>query len=361
MSAAPAVDRRRASPLLPALLAAAFVIFLLYKTSELVIVAFLAALLAVYLAGLADFLIRRAHVPHRIALASALGLTTLALGCILALLAPAVIQQTQGLLAAIPRYLTELDRTVGDLASRYPVLRRTGMASGETGVVSTGLIGTAGYLSHQGLAYVTLSGRVVIEGVAVAVMALYLAHDPRLYADGIVALVPPRHRATARAILADAAANLREWVQAQLLSMVLLATLTGIGLWILGVPYSLAFAMFSGVVVLVPFFGSIFSTVLPALLILGDRGLVSGLAVASVGVVVHLIEANVVNPLIMQRRVRLPPVLTIFSVLVMANVGGLLGLLVAVPTLVLVMVVVRHVLLIRAYGDAPNAGAAPPA
>jgi len=45
--------------------------------------------------------------------------------------------------------------------------------------------------------------------------------------------------------------------------------------------------------------------------------------VASVGVVVHVIEANFVHPIIMHQRMQLPPVLTILSVLVMAKLGGI--------------------------------------
>jgi len=197
----------------------------------------------------------------------------------------------------------------------------------------------------------TATGVVLVEGIAVVVMAIYLAFRPSLYQEGILALVPPQHRSFARAILLDLAATLRAWVVAQLIAMVVLAVLTGIGLWLLGVPYWLAFAIFTGVVALIPFFGTLFSTVLPALLVLPDRGLLAALAVASVGVVVHLAEANLVGPIVMHRRVSLPPVLTILSVLVAAELSGLLGMLVAVPALASMMVLVRHILIHRAYGE----------
>jgi predicted PurR-regulated permease PerM len=67
-------------------------------------------------------------------------------------------------------------------------------------------------------------------------------------------------------------------------------------------------------------------------------------------VVVHLVEANLVAPILMHRRVALPPVLTILSVLVMAKLAGPIGLIVAVPALATVMVLVRHILIGRVYG-----------
>jgi predicted PurR-regulated permease PerM len=68
-----------------------------------------------------------------------------------------------------------------------------------------------------------------------------------------------------------------------------------------------------------------------------------------VGVLVHLIEGNLVSPLVMSRRVELPPVLTIMAVLVMGKLLGTLGLVIAVPALATVMVIVRRILINRIY------------
>jgi predicted PurR-regulated permease PerM len=101
----------------------------------------------------------------------------------------------------------------------------------------------------------------------------------------------------------------------------------------------------------VPFFGTLVSTLLPALFVVGggDWGLV--FAVILLGVVVHLFEANVVVPRIMQLQVALPPVLTIASVLIMATLLGPIGLVVAVPVLAVTLVIVRHVVQGEIYGE----------
>src|SRR6185369_15789049 len=80
-----------------------------------------------------------------------------------------------------------------------------------------------------------------------------------------------------------------------------------------------------------------------------DGGLTKALAVIGLGVLVHLVEGNLVAPLIMAKQVDLPPVMTILSVLIMGKLLGPVGLVVAVPTLVVVMVVVRRILLNRIY------------
>ena len=329
----------------------------LYHVADLLFVFFIAALIAVYLDALEEPLSRFLHLPRVLALLLALAVTLGALSGIVALLAPPLIQQTDELVVAVPKYLSDLDQFIRHLAERYPVLWRAGVASNDRGLMTTALLGVADFVRTGIIPYVATTGRILIDAVAVIVMAIYLSLRPGLYRDGVVALVPPRHRPAARDILRDVGITLRAWVMAQLMAMVLLGVLTAIGLWLLDVPYWLAFGIFAGLAALVPFFGSLFSTLLPALLVLGERGFLAFLAVASVGVVVQLLEANLVAPLIMQRRVALPPVLTILSVLMMAELAGPVGLVVAVPALATVIVLVRHILLRHVYGD----GAAAPA
>jgi predicted PurR-regulated permease PerM len=198
----------------------------------------------------------------------------------------------------------------------------------------------------------------LIEGVSVFVMALYLARHPAIYTSGVVALVPPARRPLALRILPDLGTTLRAWVVGQITAMFILGLLTTLGLWILGVPYFLAFGVFAGVAAIVPFFGTLVSTILPALFALSVAGVPKALLVAALGILVHLIEANLVAPQVMERQVNLPPVLTIAGVLLMGRLFGTMGLLVAVPIIAVIMVLVRHILLGEVYGD-PIAVAGP--
>src|SRR6185503_17789351 len=134
-----------------------------------------------------------------------------------------------------------------------------------------------------------------------------------------------------------------------------LALLTAIFLYILQVPFALTFGIFTGLVAIVPFFGTLVSTTLPALFVLNGTGIGTfgpgghSVLVVLLGVVIHLIEGNLVAPLVMSRKLDLPPVLTIMSVLVMGKLLGPMGLVVAVPTLAALMVIVRRILITRIY------------
>lgn len=320
---------------------------------DLLLVAFIAVLLAVYLGGLTDLLVRLTRLRRGAALLLSLLITLLALAGIGLLVAPAVVAQTEDLITAIPGYLAALDQMVQRLASTSEAFRRTGLGSAQSGVATVALNESLDFLRHSFFSYAADTGRVLIDSLAVLAMGLYAALRPSDYLDGVLWIVPPERRATARAIVGDIGDTLRAWVGAQLLAMVVLATATAIGLLILGVPYWLAFGLLAGLAVMIPFFGSMTSTLLPALLVLPDRGPLGALAVASVGVGVHLLEANIVHPIIMQHRVALPPAMTILAVLVMGALAGVLGMVVAVPLLATLIVLVRHILIYQTYGERP--------
>ena len=107
-----------------------------------------------------------------------------------------------------------------------------------------------------------------ISVFAVGVMAIYLSVHPALYREWLIALFPPIHRDLVRDVLADLADSLRAYIVGQVLTMSFLGALTAIGLFVLDVPSWLPFGIFTGLVAIIPFFGTLLSTTLPALFVL---------------------------------------------------------------------------------------------
>ncbi len=343
-------ERRRGFPLGWVLLVV-IVAALTIRTIDVLLVVFLAVILAIYLEAVSGFLQRRLDVPASVSLGVALVLTLGALVGVVFLIAPPVTSQVQDFAANLPKFLSELDQSVNRLFLRIPVLRRGVTEGGSPGLLATSLNEIFGVLRGALVPYLKGGLELVIKGVSVFVMALYLARNPRIYLDGLVALVPPSQRRLSRLILYDLRVTLKAWVVGQIIAMVLLAALTTLGLWLLGIPYFLAFGVFAGVAAIVPFFGTLLSTLVPALFALGLFGLPKAVAVAALGIGVHLIEANFVAPVVMERQVNLPPVITIAGVLLIGKLFGLAGLIIAVPILAFVMVLIRHILLGEVYGD----------
>ena len=343
-------ERRRGFPLWWVLLAV-IVVALLVRTVDVLLVLFLAIILAVYLNAVSGFLQRRAGVPPTVGLAAGLALSLGGLVGVVFLIAPAVTGQVQDLIANLPRYLTDLDQSINRLFRSIPVLRRGVTEGGSPGLLATSLNEMFGFLRGAVVPYLKGGVELIIITVSVVAMAVYLSRNPAVYVEGLVALIPPARRALTRVILYDLNLTLHAWVVGQIIAMVVLAVLTTLGLWILGVPYFLAFGIFAGIAAIVPFFGTLFSTVIPALFALGVAGLPKAVAVTLLGIGVHLVEANFVAPVVMERKVNLPPVITIAGVLLIGKLFGLAGLIVAVPILAFVMVLIRHILLGEVYGD----------
>ena len=341
-----------------ALFAAALVLFFAARVARILFLLFIAVLLAVYLSACTDWIARRTRLSRGWALAAAaLGSLLVAVG-IGALILPAVIQQTQDLIAALPGMAQKLELLFTRLGQQYPVLQPA-LAPEGTGFVQSLLTDATQFVRGSLLPYLTIGGALAVELVSVLAMALYLAREPEEYHEGLIRLVPPHYRHIARATVTDLGNTMRAWIWAQMLAMCVLALLTVLGLVVLQVPYALAFGVFTGVVAIVPFFGTLVSTLLPATFGLVSGGWVHARRVALLGLAVHLVEANVVAPLIFEQRIKLPPVLTILSVLIMAALIGVLGLVIAVPLLAAVMVIIRHVLIGEIYNEHAGGRVAP--
>jgi predicted PurR-regulated permease PerM len=340
--------RFRFAPILTATVLTVLGLWLFFKIAHVLILLFLGVLLSLYLRAIAGWLERRLHVPERLAFATSLLLSIAGVAAILWILVPPVIEQTQALIKVLPNYITGWEASIERTISRFPALRDY-WKPGEHKI----LFGVYNQISDN---FASIPMRVIgiVEGAislfSIAIIAIYMSLHPALYREWLIALFPPIHRDLVRDLLGDLGDTLRSYMVGQLLVMAFLAALTATFLELLGVPYWLTFGIFTGLVSIIPFFGTLLSTTLPALFVLnGPNGGVRALLVLGVGVVVHLIEGNIVSPYAMSKKVDLPPVLTIMSVLIMGQLLGGIGLIVALPTLAMVMVIVRRILITRIY------------
>ena len=347
VSALPA-GRFRFGSVLAATIITILLLLLFARTADVFLLLFVAVLFSLYLGSVTDLLHRRTGIPRRYAMLIGLLGTFAAIAGLFWLLVPPTIQQTQALVQVLPAYVVNWERGIERFVASVPGLSGI-WQPGQHRVLLAVYEQVSGYFNDLVPKVFSLF-HVAINIFSVLIMGVYLTLQPGLYRQWLIALFPPVHRDLVRDVLSDLKTQLRSWIVGQLVAMLILAVLTAIGLYLLKVPYWLTFGIFTGAVAIVPFFGSPVSTVLPALFVLGgDGGLPHALLVALLGVVIHVVEANIILPHIMARQVHLPPVLTLMSVLIMGKLLGPTGLVVAVPTLVLVMVIVQRILINRIY------------
>ncbi len=316
----------------------------LESVAEILFLLFISTLFGIYLASFTDLLTRRLGVGRGLGLVLAMLGTLFVLGLVALLIVPPVVAQFQDAVGALPLLFTAWEVELTRLATENQMLERLLRPISEGGAGFFDRLYQQATEFFGGVVPYVFSGLgVLIHVVSVLIMGIYLALKPSVYREGLIALTPPAYRELSRDILADLGHTLRAWLVAMGMAMVVLGSLTWVGLELLGVPYALAFGVFTGMAAIVPFFGTLVSTLLPALFVIAGGGFTKALLVISLGVVVHLFEANVVAPMIFEKQIELPPVLTILSVLVMAELLGFVGLLVAVPVLASVMVIVRRI------------------
>lgn len=336
------------APILTATVFTILGLWLAVRVADVFILLFIGILISLYLGALAGVLHRRAHLPERLAFLAAILLSFGVVALLFWVLVPPLIAQTQELVKVLPAYIAGWEGAIDRLAERVPSLKSV-YTPGQHRILIAVYDQLAGQFNNV-VPKVLSVVAVLVSIFSVIVMALYLSLHPALYREWLIALFPPLHRDLVRDVLSDCASSLRAYIVGLLLTMSFLGTLTALGLYLLGVPYALTFGVFTGLATIVPFFGTLLATTLPALFVLtGPNGGSRALWVIGLGVLVHLIEGNLVSPYIMSKQVDLPPVLTIVFVLVVGKLLGPLGLLVAVPALCVIMVIVRRILLTRIY------------
>lgn len=343
----------KVAPVLTATVATVLLLWLLVRTADIFLLLFVAVVFSLYLGAVRDWIVLRFGLPAGLAFTIALVGTLGAIIGLVTVLVPPVIEQTQQLFTALPGYVSAWQEWLQRFLLRYPRLQEIWAAESQKmvgGLVTQAEGAVAGLVPR-----VVGVGYALVSIVSIVVMAIFLALHPGTYREWMIALFPPVRRDLVRDVLRDIGATLRSWLVAQLLAMVILAILTAIGLYLLDVPYWLTFGVFTGAVAIVPFFGTLISSILPALFVLGGDGVFGfgagahSLLVVALGFIIHIIEANLVIPLITEKQVEIPPVLSMMSVLVVGRVLGPIGLPVAVPLLATAIVLVRRLLFNRVY------------
>ncbi len=118
-----------------------------------------------------------------------------------------------------------------------------------------------------------------------------------------------------------------------ILAICMASALISIFLW-LKVPFGLLFGLTIGIMALVPFGGSVGIALITSLVALQDFWM--GMRVLMAAVIIQQILENLIAPRILGSFTGLNPVWVLISVLTGARVGGLLGVIVAVPTAVVI-------------------------
>lgn len=194
-------------------------------------------------------------------------------------------------------------------------------------------------VSKSGLAIVSWITRLVVVPVAF----FYLLRDWHVLIARIHELLPRAVEPVVTRLAREADETLGAFVRGQLLVMIALGCIYAIGLWAVGIDIGPLIGLIAGLISFVPYLGSITGIlmgVIAALVQYGDW--LHLVLVASVFVVGQLLEGYVLVPRLVGERIGLHPLAVIFAVLAGGELFGFLGVLLALPTASVLLVVLRY-------------------
>lgn len=306
-------------------LALAALFFLAWQLRGVILMLFGAVVVATVFRALADILRKWLPIPDFLAVAASVIIVLGSIGALAALFGAHVTKQVHLLGDVLPAAWKSFEQRIGEFglgeALRQGVLGGGAFANVGRTIISVG----------SGLA----------DAVVVLFGGIFLAAQPNFYRIGLMKLVPAGKRSLIGEAMMDSERALRLWLKGQLIAMIIVGVLTGVGLWLLGVPSAMVLGLLAGLLEFIPFAGPIISAI-PAILIALAAGPDLALWVALLYVAVQQLEGALVQPLVQQYAVELPGVVLLFALIAFGTVFGAIGVILAAPLAVVTYVLVKR-------------------
>lgn len=328
---------------------AAAVIWLLFALRMILLLLAFTAIFCYLVAPLVDifgFTFRVGRTTFRVPHAMAIILVYLLLACGIALafekVAPLLSDQLSAFVENMPGYAKQLDRYVKQLTAlpgryRLPLSWRQSFAEG----VDVTIAGLLAWL--QAIAFRTVRLAPYLAWfVLIPVLGFFFLKDARAISDRFLSTVPAadlRFRVTV--FLKDVSETMAAYIRAQLLACLIVGVIVGVGLWLLGLPYPLVFAVAAGLFEFVPVVGPLALGVV-AVLVASFHSWDNAFLVLAFLAIYRVIHDYFIYPRLISRGVEVHPVVVILAVLSGAELGGVTGVFLSVPVAALLIVCWRH-------------------
>ena len=274
-------------------------------------------------------------VKHRIPrVLAVLGMYLVVFGSLFAILfyfLPPILSDIQGMLSLIPQYLGTLNLpgAFNDLSQLVPAAQGTGAESILNSILTFRSAFTGS--SEGAFKLMTAFFGGIISFVLVVVLSFYFAMQDTGVEEFLRLITPARREEYVVGLWFRARKKIGQWMQGQLLSSVIGGVIAYLGLLILGIPYALLLAVFTGVMMLVPIFGSFLSAIPAITVAFSAGGMTLALIVGGLYVIINQFESHLIHPLVVNKVVGIPPLLVILALIIGFELAGFLGVLITIP------------------------------
>lgn len=207
----------------------------------------------------------------------------------------------------------------------------------------------AGWISQgPGLLYTGASVVIstTLQIVLIVLASVYFLYDFPRFVTQFRRFVPTKYHSVVSELTEKADVAVGGYLRGQLLITSMLGVFIWLGLTILGVPLATAIAFLAAVFNLVPYLGPVIGAV-PAVLLAFTVSPLTALLVIVVFVIANQLEGNLLSPLILSRSTNLHPLTVLLAIMAGLGLFGLVGALLAVPTVAFIKVVLEDYVLSR--------------
>jgi predicted PurR-regulated permease PerM len=184
--------------------------------------------------------------------------------------------------------------------------------------------------------------------LSVFVITYYWMTEREKVKEFFLSFLPRDKRSRSNEIWNSMEEKMGAWVRGQLVMMLFIGVLAGLGYTVMGVKFALALAVFAGLTELIPLVGPYIGGA-PAVLVALTQSVPLALLVAGYLVLLQVVEGNVLVPRVMEKAVGVSPLAVIIGILVGGTVAGIGGALVAVPVAAILQVLYNYT--IKANND----------
>jgi predicted PurR-regulated permease PerM len=176
--------------------------------------------------------------------------------------------------------------------------------------------------------------------ITVLILSFYLLIEASTMFDYIVRFVPAGRRADVTTAARDAVSKVSAWLRAQFLLAAVMGTFAAAGLGLMGVPYVYVVALVAALGETIPIVGPVIGGI-TAVAVASTVSAKLALGVGAYFFVLHQLEANVLVPKVMERRVGVSPVAVMVALLIGGALWGVIGAILAIPTAAILSVIVE--------------------
>ena len=173
-------------------------------------------------------------------------------------------------------------------------------------------------------------------------VSFYILKDYKLIEKTVITFVPRTKRKRIIRLLKEIDDALGNYIRGQLIVMTVVGVLAYIGYLIIGLPYPLLLAFIVTITDIIPYLGP-FIGAAPAFLVAMSISWKMVLSAVLVNLIIQLLEGNVISPQVVGRKLNIHPLLIIISLLIGGEIGGVVGMILAVPIFAIFKVILQNV------------------